>query len=309
MRLTSSAVTEGVVEIRGNGRRRALHLRLFDVNNEEGEVIGRGLLLRDVTRERELDEFKTTLLAAVGHELRTPLAAIKGHASTLLQEDIVWPLADQRHFLQTISGEADRLAQLVSNLLDLSRQEAGLLLLKRGPVRIQDLITRTIERLGHLPRQLLLDLPADLPPVDVDSARVEVVLHNLVTNALLYSEEAVAISAARRDAEVVVAVTDNGPGIAPDELSHVFERFYRARHGRQQHSGGTGLGLAICKAFIEAHGGTIRAESNERGTTITFSLPSAPQPDCEQERDSVAVERGITEGGIYADEGEAHSAR
>ncbi len=129
--------TEVVVEISRDGRRRAIHLRLFDVGDESGKVIGRGLLLRDVTREREIDEFKSALLAAVGHELRTPLAAIKGHASTLLQHDVTWSTTDQRHFLQTISGEADRLAKLVSNLLDLSRQEAGLLLLNRGPARLR----------------------------------------------------------------------------------------------------------------------------------------------------------------------------
>ena len=269
----SAEATELVVEIKRGDRRRAIHLRLFDVGDESGRAIGRGLLLRDVTRERELDEFKTALLAAVGHELRTPLAAIKGHASTLLQKDVTWSLADQRHFLQTISGEADRLAQFVSNLLDLSRQEAGLLLLNRGPARVQDLVAKTIERLDHPGVILALHIPGDLPLVNVDSARMEVVLHNLVANALVYGEGEVRITAERRDDVLVVAISDNGPGIAPDELTHVFERFYRARHGRQQHSGGTGLGLAICKAFIEAHGGAIWVESNGRGTTISFSLP------------------------------------
>ncbi len=138
--------TETIVEVRREKHRRAIHLRLFDVGDESGHVIGRGLLLRDVTREREIDEFKTTLLAAVGHELRTPLAAIKGYASTLLQDDVSWPVGDQRYFLQTISGEADRLALLVSNLLDLSRQEAGLLLLNRTPARVQELVAKVIER-------------------------------------------------------------------------------------------------------------------------------------------------------------------
>ena len=258
-------------------QRCAIHLRLFDVGDESGQAIGRGLLLRDVTRERELDEFKTTLLAAVGHELRTPLAAIKGHASTLLQEDVTWSLADQRHFLQTISGEADRLAQLVSNLLDLSRQEAGLLLLNRVPTRVQDIVAKTIERLSHPDVTITLRIPDDLPLVNVDSARIEVVLHNLVANALVYGESEVRITAERRDDDIVVSVSDNGPGIAPDELPHVFERFYRARHGHQQHSGGTGLGLAICKAFIEAHGSAIWAESSVQGTTISFSLPLPPR--------------------------------
>src|SRR6266702_181699 len=171
-RVQSDKAPEVVVEIRRDGRHRAIHLRLFDVRDESGRAIGRGLLLRDVTRERELEEFKTTLLAAVGHEVRTPLAAIKGYASTLLQEDIIWPLADQRHFLQTISSEADRLAQLVSNLLDLSRQEAGLLLLKRVPTRIQNLVAKTIERLNHSGVTISVQLPDDLPLVNIDSGKM-----------------------------------------------------------------------------------------------------------------------------------------
>ncbi len=272
-RAESAEAPEGVVEIQRSGQRRAIHLRLFDVGDEAGRAIGRGLLLRDVTRERELDEFKTTLLAAVGHELRTPLAAIKGHASTLLQQDVTWSPADQRHFLLTISGEADRLAQLVSNLLDLSRQEAGLLLLNRVPTRVQDLVAQTIERLSRPHVTLTSHIPDNLPLVNVDRARIEIVLHNLVANALVYGEGKIRIAARRRDDEIVVSVTDNGPGIAPDELPHVFERFYRARHGHRQHSGGTGLGLTICKAFIEAHGSVIWAESSAQGTTLSFSLP------------------------------------
>ena len=269
----STESTESIVEIKRSNQRRAIHLRLFDVGDESGQTIGRGLLLRDVTRERELDEFKTTLLAAVGHELRTPLAAIKGHASTLLQEDVTWPLADQRHFLQTISSEADRLAQLVSNLLDLSRQEAGLLLLNREPIRVQDLVAKTIERLSSPHVSIRLRIPYDLPPVNVDGARIEVVLHNLVANALIYGEGEVLITAEKRGDAIVISVSDNGPGMTPDELPHVFERFYRTRHGRQQHSVGTGLGLAISKAFIEAHASAIWAESSAQGTTIAFSLP------------------------------------
>lgn len=264
---------EAVVEIKRTGQRRAVHLRLFDVRDEVGLLIGRGLLLRDVTRERELDEFKSALLAAVGHELRTPLAAIKGFASTLLQQDVSWSIDDQRHFLLTISSESDRLAQLVSNLLDLSRQEAGLLLLNRTPTMVQDLLAKAVERLNFADAKLSVCIPDDLPPIDVDRARIEVVLHNLLTNALLYGDGEVSISAGKEGNAIVIAVSDNGPGIAPEELPHVFERFYRARYGRRQHSGGTGLGLTICKAFIEAHGGDMRAASSMFGTTFSFSLP------------------------------------
>lgn len=269
----AGAISEIVVELRQDLRRRAIHLRLFAVRDDAGQAIGRGLLLRDVTREREIDEFKSALLAAVGHELRTPLAAIKGHASTLLQPDVAWPVADQRHFLQTISNEADRLAQLVSNLLDLSRQEAGLLALNRTPSRVRDLVEQAVERVQRQGATFALCLPAELPLVNVDRTRIEVVLHNLVANALIYGATTVEISGIQRGDMVEIAITDNGQGIAPDELPHVFERFYRTHLGRQQRSGGTGLGLTICKAFIEAHSGAIWAANNGNGTTISLTLP------------------------------------
>lgn len=274
-RFETAALPECVLEIKRGQSRHIIHMRLFAVGNEAGQTIGRGLLLRDITREHELAEFKTTLLAAVGHEVRTPLAAIKGYASTLLQQDVIWPQADQQHFLQTISSEADRLTQLVSNLLDLTRQEAGLLHLKRTPINVQDLVTKAIERLHHSTVTISSHLPNTLPPVLADGARIEVVLYNLLVNALNYGNDSIQITAEQRDGSVILSVSDNGAGIDPDELPHVFERFYRARRGRQQRSGGTGLGLAICKAFIEAHGGTIWAESSTQGTTISFSLPSS----------------------------------
>ena len=161
----------------------------------------------------------------------------------------------------------------MSNLLDLSRQEAGRLLLNREPVKLQHLVAKTIERLHRNDVLLASHISDDLPFVYVDRARVEVVLQNLVVNALAYGENEIHITTQRRQDKIIVSVSDNGPGIAPDELPHVFERFYRARHGRQQHSGGTGLGLTICKAFVEAHGCTIWAEGGEQGTTISFSLP------------------------------------
>lgn len=273
--IESNTLSECVLEIKREQSSYVIHMRLFAVDNEDGQAIGRGLLLRDITREHELAEFKTTLLAAVSHEVRTPLAAIKGYASTLLQQDVSWSFADQQNFLQTISSEADRLTQLVSNLLDLTRQEAGLLHLKRMPIPAQDLVQKAIERLRHPRINITSHLPDTLPAVNVDGARIEVVLCNLIENALTYGNDQIYISADQRADTVILSVSDNGPGIAPDELPHVFERFYRARHGRQQRSGGTGLGLAISKAFIEAHGGTIWAESNKQGTTISFSLPLA----------------------------------
>lgn len=275
-RAGSDQQTMWVIEIERDHARQAIGLRVFNVQDESGHAIGRGLLLRDVTREREIDQFKTTLLAAVGHELRTPLAAIKGHTSTLLQDDVTWSSNDQRHFLQTISDETDRLTQLVRNLLDLSRIEAGLLHLERTTWQLDDLIASAVRGLHHLGRPVSVRLPEGLPPVSADGARIEVVVRNLLSNALAYGEGDVRITAARRGDTIVVRVSDNGPGFSPDELPHLFERFYRAQYGLQRRSGGTGLGLAICKAFVEAHGGAIWAESGEAGTTVSFSLPIEP---------------------------------
>jgi signal transduction histidine kinase len=275
--------------------RQVIDLRQFDVREEHGQVIGRGLLLRDVTRERELDQLKTTLLAAVGHELRTPLAAIKGHASTLLQDDVVWSPAEQQHFLRTISDESDRLAQLVTNLLDLARIEAGLLPLDRQPWQLATLIDNACRRMTRPAPQFTRDLPPDLPPLSVDGPRIEVVLRNLFANARDYGEGCAHVSACRENDAVVVRVVDRGPGIAAEDVPYVFDRFYRARHGLHARSGGTGLGLAICKAFVEAHGGEIWAESGAGGATIAFAIPLAMVESVQPEEVGLA-DRGHDNG-------------
>jgi signal transduction histidine kinase len=226
-----------------------------------------------VTREQEVDQFKTSLLAAVGHELRTPLAVIKMHASTLLQKDVVWSLAEQRQFVGEISDEADHLAQLVSNLLDLSRIEAGLLQLARLPCRLDQLVARTLRRMPEPIPNLFVAIAPDLPLIEVDQPRIEVVFHNLISNAQAYGNGAIGITAQLDGSSIVVRVSDNGSGIAPEELPHLFERFYRAARGQQRRSSGIGLGLAICKAFVEAHGGRIWVESDEQGTTFALALP------------------------------------
>jgi signal transduction histidine kinase len=254
----------------------AINLRLFDVYDDAREVIGRGLLLRDVTQEHELDRFKSTLLAAVGHELRTPLTAIKGHASTLLQHDVTWTAHEQQQSLQTISDEASRLAQLVTNLLDLSRLESGLLALHHEPCLLDDLITAAVMRLNDNVPVPAITLADDLPPVEVDAARIEVVIQNLIENAANYGGGAITLRATRQGSQILVEVTDNGPGIEQRDLPHIFERFYRAP-SVQQHIGGTGLGLAICRAFVEAHGGSIWVKSGPEGSAFSFTLPIGAQ--------------------------------
>ncbi len=278
-RLAQGETPTWVIEMGEGRQKRSIRLQVFDVYNESGVVSGRGLLLRDVTREREIDQLKTTLLATIGHELRTPLSVIKGNASTLLQEDVVWSAEDQHHFLQIISTQADRLAQLVSDLLDLSRLEAGILTLHQRPRDLRELVDQFLRQLDDTTSALKVALPDQLPLLELDGPRIEVVLRNLLANARAYGAGEVRIAARQEGGQVIVSFWNDGPGITPDELPHIFERFYRAKQGIQRRSGGTGLGLAICKAVIEAHGGTIWAESSEeQGTTISFSLPVVRVP-------------------------------
>jgi len=239
--------------------------------------------LREIAGEnkrlyRQALEDKQTLLSAVGHELRTPLAAIKGYASTLLQQDVAWTPDDQQHFLNTISNEADRMSELVSNLLDLSRQEAGLLALRRAEWDIRELVTRAIQYLKLPMSAVTLEIPSDLPSVFVDRQRIEVVLRNLIENAKEYGDGKIVVTATRAEGDalagrVAISVMDDGPGIDPAEIPNLFERFYRARRGVQRRSGGTGLGLTICRAFVQAHGGEISISSDDNGTRVTFTLP------------------------------------
>ncbi len=277
-------------------QKRSIRLQVFDVHDEAGLVNGRGLLLRDVTREREIDQLKTTLLATVGHELRTPLSIIKGNASTLLQDDVTWSAEDQRHMLQIISAQTDRLAQLVSDLLDLSRLEAGILTLHQRPRQLGELLEQMLRQLDDAIPPPSVTLPEQLPLLDVDGPRIEVVLRNLLANARAYGAGEVRIAARHEDGRVVVSFWNDGPGIAPDELPHIFERFYRTKQGIQQRSGGAGLGLAICKAVVEAHGGSIWAESGEQGTTIAFSLPVVAVPAREEDFQREQVISGSSTG-------------
>lgn len=258
------------------GRIQDLRMHIFDVTDAGGQLIGRGQYWQDITRDKDLDRMKSALLSTVSHELRTPLATIKGYATTLLAQDVQWDAAAQREFIQIISEEVDRLATLVSNLLDLSRLEGGALRIHREfyalDAVLRETVTRDCRRLGA---RLKMDLPPDLPQVWIDRPRLETVLRNLVENAAKYSpdEAEVELSAKRSDSQVVVQVRDYGPGVPADQQDKIFDRFYRAEESRQHRIGGAGLGLAISKGFVEAHGGRIWVQDAHPGAMFAFSLP------------------------------------
>jgi PAS domain S-box-containing protein len=255
---------------------RYLRFRTFTVTDSDRQTIGRGQIVQDITKSYELDRMKSSLISTVSHELRTPLAAIKGYASTLLADDVTWAVQDQRDFLNTISVEADRLSELVNNLLDISRIEAGNLPLSPVLCELPVLLQQAAQRVRpHPGDRLQVDFPSDLPSIFVDPHRIEVVLRNLIENAVKYTEgdSPVLVSAVINADRIIVRVQDQGPGIASEHSRHIFESFYRVDSGLVRRAPGAGLGLAICQGFVQAHGGKIWLESQANGTCIAFSLP------------------------------------
>jgi len=224
------------------------------------------------------EQARRNLLADVAHELRTPLAVIEGTADAIL--DGVFEPTPER--IQAIKEEAALLAQTVADLRDLSLAEAGHLALERVPTDPADLATRAVRGAEVVagPKGIALDLEVepDLPAVLVDPGRVHQVLSNLLANAVRHTPSGGrVVVGVRRHAEppgVLFAVADTGEGIPAEDLSHVFERFYRVDRSRSRRSGGSGLGLAIARQLVEAHGGRIWAESQPgQGSRFSFVLP------------------------------------
>jgi signal transduction histidine kinase len=260
---------------------RTLQARFFPIHDNTGDYLGMGLLLRDITRERELDEMKSQLLATVSHELRTPLASIKGFATTLLREDVTWDEASRHEFLCIIDRESDRLAELIGNLLDMSRIEAGTLHVELEPTDLRFIMEETadeFQRMTHEHR-IRVQAPPRLPFALADPRRARQVLRNLVENAVKYSPDggAITITALIKPQHLEISVADEGIGIGPDQLERIFERFYQADSASTRKVGGSGLGLSISKAIVEAHGGKIWAQSEEgAGSIFHFTMPLAP---------------------------------
>jgi signal transduction histidine kinase len=267
-----------VAEISINERGRTIYLRpeTFGVTDSRGISIGRGLYFHDITADSELDRMKTSLISTVSHELRTPLAAIKGYATTLLADDVVWDQATQREFISIISDETDRLSNLVNNLLDLSRIEAGRLQVSMVECRIEELVDKASRHVRLTSADHLeLRLEPDLPGFFADPGRIETILRNLFENSVKYGEKPVLVHVGVRCEQdhFVFRVQDNGPGIPVEESERIFERFYRVDDSLARVTSGAGLGLAICRGLVRAHGGEIWVEQIEQGTCIAFSIP------------------------------------
>ena len=261
-----------------DGQQFTVAVTASSITSAHGEPTIGILTVRDITHEREQEEQRSTFISVISHELQTPIAIIKGYASTLARSDAVLNPEALRSRLKAIEEEADRLNKLVGNLLYASRIQAGGLQMDITPLDLAPLIERVAERLRvkNTEATITLDLPANLPPVMADRERIEEVLENLLENAIKYSpgQARITMTCRAMGDEVIVSINDQGMGIPLREQAGIFERFQRAGNSKNSATQGAGLGLYICRAIVEAHGGRIWVESTlHSGSTFSFSLP------------------------------------
>ncbi len=283
--LAAASKTVGVIGVMPGGGhffdQEQIHI-LESFANQTAMAIERASLAEEAQQallKAETETLRNTLLSSVSHDLRTPLAAITGAASTLLQKDVAFGVAERQELVQTIYEEAEHLNQIIRNVLNMTRLEAGAITVKKEWQPLEEIIGAVLDRLSDKikDRALKIRLPEDLPLLSFDPLLIEQVLMNLLDNAIKYTPQRtpIELSAAARDGEVVVELEDRGPGIPPGEEERIFEKFVRA----SSTGGGIGLGLTICKAVITAHGGRIWAENRPGGGAIfRFTLPVGEQP-------------------------------
>ncbi len=231
-----------------------------------------------IRAEKQTDRFKAEALAALSHELRISLAAIKGYSTALLLEEISWSEEKQREFLQLIDEECENLETMINDILDSSLIDAGQLTLAHQPVRLERLAHEIVGEMQ--PRsethRLVIDFPPHFPIVDADPVRIRQVIRNIIDNSIKYSPKGglVVIHGEVRPTDIVVSIADQGVGISPEDLIPLFDKYFRVKVTVGYHVPGTGLGLPVVKAVIEAHGGRVWAKSKVgEGTTLYFSIP------------------------------------
>ena len=248
------------------------------IRTPEGKTINAVGNIRDISRNRQLENLRETFLAMLGHELQTPVSIIKGYTSTLARNDGRWDRETLQNGLQIIEEESDRLGRVMNKLLMASRISTGTSVLKKEPIQLSVLANKIMRRLQKMTSVHNFEISFDsaFPPVSADPELIEEVMVNLVENAVKYSPGGgkITISGSYDGKQAKVTVTDEGIGIPTEELKHIFERFHRVDEGPARAVKGLGLGLYLCKMIIEAHNGTIEVSSQlEKGSQFTFSLP------------------------------------
>lgn len=263
--------------------RRVLHVHTEPISDPTGHVTGSVVMLRDVTSDADIMQMKNEFVSTVSHELRTPLTSIKGYIDLILDGDAGEVDEIQREFLGIVKENTDRLVALINDMLDISRIESGRIHLKVAPLDLRDSIAGAADTFGAVVDQhghsLVCEVADDLPLAAGDRDRVGQVLINIISNAIKYSPNGGTVSVRAfpcEDQMIRVTITDEGIGIAPEDLGQMFTQFYRVDSAMTREIGGTGLGLSICKSIIELLGGSVGVESAlGEGSTFYFTLPVA----------------------------------
>lgn len=242
----------------------------------EGNLINIIASVRDITHFREAEEIKSVFVSVVSHELKTPVALIKGYVGTLRREDVAWDSEIVQDSLEVIEEEADRLTELIENLLDASRLQAGGFSLNLAEINVNQLAEEMAERFRTQTEihRILVQFPSEFPVIIGDKNRLEQVFYNLLSNAIKYSPKGgdIRISGQIRSEQIIVCIEDQGTGISQDDVPRIFDRFYRADEA-SKNTQGAGLGLYLSRAIIEAHQGRIWVEHRPKtGARVCFSL-------------------------------------
>ncbi|MGH8900274.1 MAG: ATP-binding protein [Egibacteraceae bacterium] len=256
------------------GRQRAVTLTAARIAGTDRQTARLVISLRRAERRQRLDATRSELVSTVSHELRSPLTSVKGFTKTLLAKWDHFTDDQKRQMLATVNEDADRVTRLLGELLDVSRIDAGRLQLRRRMVDVPEIVNRVTGRMAartkHADR-MEAEFNDEVPRLYADPDKVEQVFTNLIENAMKYGEGQVSISARVHDEAVQFTVTDQGAGIPPSHLVHIFTKFFRRPGERRT---GTGLGLYITKGIVEAHGGRIWAQSEQgQGSQFHFTLP------------------------------------
>lgn len=250
---------------------------------QDGEVLGAVVGFQDITRIRDIDRLKDEFVSTVSHELRTPLTSIRGSLQLVLDGAGAVANDDHRQLLRVALANCERLIRIINDILDVSKIEAGRIQLQRRTVPVDALIRLSIQNVEQIARTgritVVTDAPDGLPPVFADADRFVQALVNLLSNAVKFAPAGttVRVAAAARGPVVAITVKDQGPGIPPEHMDRLFQKFQQLDSSASRRTGGTGLGLAIAKAIVEQHGGRITVQSALGvGTTFTITVPIAP---------------------------------
>jgi signal transduction histidine kinase len=257
---------------------RVLKVFIAPVKDKKGQLIGAGVLLHDISKEKELERLREDFTAMMVHELRSPLTAVRG-ASTALQSHKDFPENKKEEYLRMIEQSSEDMLSIVNDLLDVAKIEAGKFQISLTPTSINKLIQDKVEEYRPLASEKNLALETKLPDREVkltiDPRRIGQVVANLLSNAIKFTDQGqISVTLTDKENEITVSVTDTGSGIQPKDQARLFSKFGQLDSNLPRTAKGTGLGLVIAKGIVEAHGGNIWVESKvEEGSTFSFSIP------------------------------------